>query len=438
MIHSFVAIVDTFESLLPPSLEQKKKSDTPKNLTKSDGWFIQQSYSHSVLLQQNYLLGLKEKMDEIGKRVKKLEHYRLREVRSILLDGFYKKQLELFEQLPLFENEMVKNMTDAKIDEDSLEEILHDRSKTRLKFSQSHRSSILNRSSLQIAKQLEPAVASIEGEFGSPLDSAAVLLATVVELQRSGTTLSSFVSVSWKRTLAVVLDTEIVCFLELPRAPYQAEKESAEDAFHSLLPDVQFGTKTTRRKKQDLLGSLGPFLSWRLSKCSVDISNIQDRIVEVTEVGRRMSSPNLLLLGKRGDGSGDDNNGDGDGSSTQVETKYSLRFSSAADASKWLGAFEKTKGKLHIASDESISAASSISVGTSVKTFGTFGNGEGNDDDDSNGIAGDDNSNGTQDGSASSKSIGARDEGGDGQLNGDGNRSCDDEDGKLSSVSLGD
>ncbi|CAJ1946638.1 unnamed protein product [Cylindrotheca closterium] len=409
---------DSFESLQPYSPEQKQRVESPRNITQSDGWFIQQSYCHAVLLQRGYLLELKAKMDGVCNRVVTLENYRLGEVRSILLDGFYNKQLELFQQLPLFENEMVKNMTDARIDEESLEEILHDRSKTRLKYSQSHRSSILNRSSLKISEKLESdTVPSIESEFGSPLESSAVLLATVVELQRSGTTLSTFVSVSWKRTLAVVLDTEIVCFLELPRGQGQTEKESVEDAFHSLCPYFQLDTNT-QRKRQDLLDNLSPFLTWQLSKCSVDISNIQDKTVEVTEAGRRRSSSNLLLpLVKRGE-DGDDNETD-DGSFKEVETKYALRFFSAADASKWLGAFEKTKGKLHIASDESISASSSISIGTSGdKTFGTF-EGEGGEDDDSNG---------TQDGSTASKSIGARDENGDETLNG--------EDGKLSSVSL--
>jgi len=411
-VHSW----DALESVLIVNPgQQKRKVESPKNMTKSDAWFVQQSYGHAVLLQKNYLETLRSKMDGICNRAVTLESYRLREVRSVLMDGFYKRQKELFQQLPLFENEMVKNMTDARIDEDSLEEILHNRSKTRLKYSQSHRSSIMNRSSLNNHLQSD-AVPSIEGEFGTPLESSHVLLATVVEVQRFGTSLSSFVSVAWRRALAVVLDTEIVCFLELPKVQAHNGKESTEEAFHSLRSEVQFDA-STRRKRLDFIGRLDPFLTWQLSKCSVDISNIQDKIVEVTEVGRRLSSVNLFSLGKNADS---DNANDNDGgSSTQVETKYSLRFYSAADASKWLGAFEKTKRKLHSrhpSSDDFNSAASS-SLGTST-------------------LDGDDYSNGTQDGSASSKSNGARDGKEIGKVLEKVNMPSDDVFGKLSNVSL--
>jgi hypothetical protein len=338
---SLILDTGTFDSLGPDVVGENAKTkdrvESPKGRGVEDGWLAEQSYKLAVSHEIMIISHAEDKLDNIYKKVASIEALRLRKLRSILQDDFFQQQLNLFKNLASYENRLLEDLEGFRVDQESVEQILQDRSRSHLKHSQSHRSSIINRSSLNLTDlSEEDVIPGIEIELGTPLESSTVLLAEVVELRTSGG-IGSMMSASWKRTIAVVTKQGNVVLLELPKQKDPAVKQSLSQAFQTLCPNIEFESSSawSNRRKRELIRDLNPMLSWTLRKCSVDISQIQNKIVEVTEQGGQHSIKGLF----RG------------GGGNQRDANHTLRFHSAADASKWVGEFEKTKGKLGAGSE---------------------------------------------------------------------------------------
>eukprot|EP00980_Cylindrotheca_fusiformis_P009780 scaffold2156_cov115-Cylindrotheca_fusiformis.AAC.5 len=326
---------DVFDSLLGEengAVTGENGVESPRGKGLQDSWLAEMAYNAAVFHQNATVLKVGEELKKLYPKVESMEAQCLERLHSVLLDGFVRQQLKMFGSFPTWDDEMIEKVSNVPIDEESLESNLQVDFRTRWKESQSHRSGIMNRSSLSFMED-DDAMPGIENELGTPLESPTVLLAEVVELQISGG-MGVIMAASWKRTISVVTKEGNVLFFELPKQGDPDAKEPLSAAFHSLCPDVEVEFSAAakfNRRRRDLVGRLNPMTSWTLSKCSVDISQIQNKIVEVTEQGGHQSPRKRIFGGSGG---------------PQRDVKHILRFRSAVVASKWVGEFEKTKGKL--------------------------------------------------------------------------------------------
>jgi hypothetical protein len=287
-----------------------------------DGWLFARSYEIVVAYQQAVLQDADAKLKKLRLKIALIEETRLDRLRTILTDDFIQYQTKLFESLPNRDSRVLGLLETVGTDANTVEKFLQDRSRIRLKYSKSHRSSIMNRSrsnpNLSTSSFEENAFEEILNELGDPFTM--VLLSKTVELK---TGLGDFIT-AWKQTIAAVTKDEYIHFFEVPsHQKREGWDQCVTDTFQMLSPNTSFDSPEawTNARKEEIVQNLRPFLSLNLKKCSADIAQINNKMVEVTEEGRPQPRNSFLF-----------------GSPTSKDLKCTLRFQSIADASKWVGA----------------------------------------------------------------------------------------------------
>jgi hypothetical protein len=290
-----------------------------------DGWLVAQFYKIAYSYQKLVADVAKEELDKVIQKIVSIEENRLKELHTLLSDGFFRRQLHVFSSVPNFDNSLLKKLKDFQIDAESLEVVLDDRCLKRLKHSQSHRSSIMNRRSVLngITDSLE--MTNIAEEFGDPFNNSnKILLSKVVELKKPGG-LGGIVAASWTTALAMVTKYGILHVIGLPKEKGIRTEASPLEAFQALYPNLKFESANawTVGRKREIVQTLTPVVSLNLTKCSFDISKMQKREFRVTEEGEQQSR-NRFFKGNTG-------------------VKCAMRLESGKDASEWIETLKETK-----------------------------------------------------------------------------------------------
>jgi hypothetical protein len=310
------------------SVNFRKKGIMKQMGAVEDGWLVAQFYKIAYSYQKVAADFNIEELDKVIQKIVSIEENRLKKLHSLLSDGFFRRQLDVFSSVPNFDNSLLKMLEDFQIDAKSLEIVLDDRCLKRLKHSQSHRSSIMNRSSVLggITDSLE--MTNIAEEFGDPFNNSnKILLSKVVDLKKPGG-LGGIVAASWTTALAVVTKYGILHVIGLPKEKGIRTEASPLEASQALYPNLKFESANawTVGRKREIVQTLTPVVSLNLTKCSFNISKMQKQEFSVSEEGDQLSR-NRFFKGNAGG-------------------KCTMRLESGKDASEWIEILKETKRDL--------------------------------------------------------------------------------------------
>lgn len=301
-----------------------------------DGWLIELLYKSAISYQKSVFRFAPPELDKLYKEISIFEEKRLRKLHPLMM-AFVPRQHRLFDALPDHMKGVLDDLVGFRIDEESLQahidEILRDRSSDRLKKSEKHRSSIMNRSRLKAVKDTPETVEEIERLYGSPYFSSLILLSKVVELKPFG--FSGIVNNSWRFAMVVVTNEGNFHVFMMPREADSPLEQSPLEAFRSLYPAMQFETQRDWVRKLEIKRRLTPSITLNLRRCNMHVSTIRNSELEVEEeeVQNRSSFFGKKILKAVKDGG-------------QRPTKCTVRLPSANDASQWAGILRKTKKDL--------------------------------------------------------------------------------------------
>lgn len=293
-----------------------------------DGWLVSQFYKVASSYQKAVAGFTKDELDKLIKRIVEMEENRSTALQSLLTEGFLRRQSQLFASIPNFDTSLVKKLEDFQIDTESLEAVLDDRCLERLKQSQSHRSSIMNRRSLLTGITDSQEVANIADEFGDPFhNSKKILMSKVVELKKSGG-LGGMVAATWTTALFMVTNYGLLHIIELPKEKLVPTDASPVAAFQALNPDSKFDSTVewTNGRKRGIVQTLTPVISLHFIQCSFDLGKMHRREIILTEdVGQKPR--NRFFKGNAG-------------------VKSTLRLASGNKSSEWIETLKETKKDL--------------------------------------------------------------------------------------------
>jgi hypothetical protein len=309
--------------------------------TFEDGWLIELIYKSAVSCQRTVFDFAIKELEKLYQEIISFEDLRLKKLYPLVL-AFVPRQRLLFNALPDHMTSALDSLVGTRIDEDTLQtlidEMIRDRSSDRLKKSQSHRSSIMNRSRVKaVTESTEAEVEKIEQVHGSPFDSSLILRSKVLELKPTG--FGSIVGASWKLALAVVTRQGNLHVFELPTANTTSSLEqSPAEAFRSLYPAMNFDSQSDWVRKLEISRKLTPFKTLNLRYCKMSVLGVRasrNREVEVMEEQTRARNnffgKSILKAVKDGG---------------QRPAKCTVRLPSSMEANQWASMLQKTKSKL--------------------------------------------------------------------------------------------
>lgn len=329
-IHGFLTPRGENEAPIVSSVYSPLVKSTFKQLGGvEDGWLIEMYYKSAVAYQRSVFGAAEMEFRNLFQEITALEERRFRKLHQVML-AFAPRQRRLFNKLPEQLKGVLENLVGLRIDEESLQKVLDesvkDRSRNHLKDSTAHKSSILNRSRVNATSDsAENEIEAMESTFGSPFASPMILLSKVVELKPTG--LAGLVNSAWKPALAVVTSEGNILLFETPEAA-----NTPSEAFKSLYPPMNFDNPDTwlAGRKADIVKSLSPTVSLKLTRSSMVISPMRKRQLEITEEqpqGTGTAKSRFINAVKAG---------------TQ-QFKCTVRLPSTTDAAEWTNLLERTK-----------------------------------------------------------------------------------------------
>lgn len=298
-----------------------------------DGWLIELLYKSAISCQKNVFRFAKPELDRLYQEISIFEEKRLRKLHPLMM-AFVPRQSRLFDALPDHMKGVLDDLVGFRIDEESLQthidDTLRDRSSDRLKKSEKHRSSIMNRSRLKAAKNTPESVDEIERVYGSPFFSSLILLSNVVELKPFG--FSGMVNNAWRYAIVLITKAGYFHVFMMPREVESPLDQSPLEAFKSLYPAMQFETQQDWVRKQEIKRRLTPSITLNLRMCDIRVSSLELELTE-EEVQHRSSFFGKKILKAVKDGG-------------QRPTKCTMRLPSANGATQLAEILQKTKKDL--------------------------------------------------------------------------------------------
>ena len=340
-VHGFLTPRDDNEAPIVSSANSPLVKSTFQQLGHvEDGWLIEMYYKSAVAYQRSVFGAAEMELCNLFQEISTLEEMRFRKLHQFML-AFAPRQRRLFNKLPEQLKNVLENLVGLRIDEESLQKVLDesvkDRSRDHLKGSTAHKSSIMNRSRVNAhVDSAENEIEDMEKTYGSPFASPMILLSKMVELKATG--LASLVNTVWKPSLAVVTSEGNMLVFET-----SSNANTPPEAFKSLYPPMDFDDQNTwvAGRKADIVKSLTPIVSIRLTKSTLAISQLRKSQLEITEetdVAAGSRFMNAVKSGVRQTKST---------LSGAQQTKCTLRLPSPSDASDWAILLERTKKVLY-------------------------------------------------------------------------------------------
>jgi len=340
-VHGFLTHVDDNEAPIVSSAQSPLVKSTFHQLgSVEDGWLIEMYYKSAVAYQRSVFGAAEMELCNLFQEITTLEETRFRKLHQLML-AFAPRQRRLFNKLPEQLKNVLENLVGLRIDEESLQKVLdesvRDRSRDHLKGSTAHKSSIMNRSRVNVpVDSAENEIEEIEKTYGSPFASPMILLSKVVELKATG--LASLVNTAWKPSLAVVTSEGNMLVFETPGNP-----NTPIEAFKSLYPIMNFDDQNTwvTGRKYDIVKSLTPIVSLRLTKSTLAIPQMRKNQLEITEETGAAAGSRFMNAVKSGVRQTKST------LSGAQQTNCTLRLPSPSDATDWINLLERTKKVLH-------------------------------------------------------------------------------------------
>lgn len=340
-VHGFLTHVDDNEAPIVSSAQSPLVKSTFHQLgSVEDGWLIEMYYKSAVAYQRSVFGAAEMELCNLFQEITTLEETRFRKLHQLML-AFAPRQRRLFNKLPEQLKNVLENLVGLRIDEESLQKVLdesvRDRSRDHLKGSTAHKSSIMNRSRVNApVDSAENEIEEIEKTYGSPFASPMILLSKVVELKATG--LASLVNTAWKPSLAVVTSEGNMLVFETPGNP-----NTPIEAFKSLYPIMNFDDQNTwvNGRKYDIVKSLTPIVSLRLTKSTLAIPQMRKNQLEITEETGAAAGSRFMNAVKSGVRQTKST------LSGAQQTNCTLRLPSPSDAADWINLLERTKKVLH-------------------------------------------------------------------------------------------
>jgi len=303
-----------------------------------DGWLVELIYKSAISCQKTVFEMAETELNKLNKEICLFEERRLQKLLPLMI-AFIPRQRRLFSALPDALKGVLNDLVGMRIDEESLQahidETLKNRSQDRLKGSEKHRSSIMNRSRVKTVKDTPEVVNDIERLYGSPFFSSMIVLSKVVQLKPFG--LKGIVKAAYKLALVVVTSDGNFHVFTMPPGVDSSLEQSPLEAFRLLYPPMEFESKTDWNRKADLTKRLTPSITLKLKMCNIRISNIRKRELDVIQeegqVQRQTSFFGKKILKAVKDGG-------------QGPTKCTIRLPTAADATEWAQVLANTKTSL--------------------------------------------------------------------------------------------
>lgn len=301
----FVLFKAAFEALLVVTENNNNKHKA------QDSWLIEQSYITAIISQPSVVELAEKDFKTVLKKVVRFEENHVNTLRSIVLgNGYLRMQRDLFEALPSLDKVSLQ-LEGIEISTESLDDLLMYRSRKFLKKSQSHRSSIMNRSLINLNKYDDAEVEAIESVFDyKPMDSAMVLFSRLVELEKPGL----LGRTSWNMGLIVVTRIGMYHVFELSNSNFASSLE----AFLSLLPEMDFSGSSAWQQKKEIISPV-PLISFDLKQCSIFIGKRNKREFELVQDCGAFSK--FFNTGK--------------------DMRCKMRLGSAKDTSEWITSLER-------------------------------------------------------------------------------------------------
>jgi len=299
-----------------------------------DGWLVELIYKSAISCQKAVFAMAETELGKLYKEICIFEERRLQKLHPLMI-AFVPRQRRLFSSLPESLKVVLDDLIGMRIDEESLQahidDTLQNRSKDRLKGSEKHRSSIMNRSRLKTDKDTPEVVNDIERLYGSPFFSSMIILSKVLELKPFG--LGGIVKTAYKFALVVVTSDGNLHVFTMPNGVDSSLDQSPLEAFRLLYPSMQFETSKDWKRKGDITKQLTPSISLKLNMCNIRVSNIRKRELDVIQeegVQQRNGFFGKKILKAVKDGG-------------QGPTKCTLRLPTAAEAAEWAEVLTNTK-----------------------------------------------------------------------------------------------
>lgn len=301
-----------------------------------DGWLVELIYKSAISCQRAVFTMAETELNKLYKEICIFEERRLQKLHPLMI-AFAPRQRKLFSALPETLKGVLDDLVGMRIDEESLQahidETLQNRSRDRLKGSEKHRSSIMNRSRVKTANDTVEAMGDIERIYGSPFFSSMIVLSKVLELKPFG--LGGIVKTAYRLALVVVTNDGNLHVFTMPKGVEASLDQSPLEAFRLLYPSMQFDAAADWKRKGDITKKLTPSISLKLKMCTIRVSNIRKRELEIIqeeeeEVQQRNSFFGKKILKAVKDGG-------------QGPTKCTLRLPDAAEAAEWADVLTNTK-----------------------------------------------------------------------------------------------
>ncbi|KAL3931157.1 MAG: hypothetical protein SGBAC_011435 [Bacillariaceae sp.] len=237
----------------------------------------------------------KENMDKLVEKIVALEEKRLSGLHKLLCTGFLQRKKNLFATFPMFSESVLKELEGVEINEESLDPFFDSRALERLKHSQSHRSSIMNRRSVLTGFTETLEITNSMEEFGDPFDDLNQILSSkVVELKRPGALY--MMDAEWTLALVIVSKSGTFHVIQVPAGKGVTADTSPVLAFQSLRPNMDFSSAESwkAKSKLQLLETLTPMVSLDITQCIFQNPTLQKREVQVLVTGEQKSR-NILF-----------------------------------------------------------------------------------------------------------------------------------------------
>lgn len=258
-----------------------------------DAWLAEEAYNRSISTQQLALRVAYEGLDNVDKEVAIFEEIRVKKLRAILRQDYIQNLMELFEALKSIEiNSLDEMMLGTNLNKDTIEDLINNRSLDRLKQSKSHRSSIMNRSVVNVSKNISSEVKPIETLFGSPMSSSRILLSNVVEAKKDAALGSFVIASTWKPAMAIVTNPATLHLFNLPEEVSGSEPEQ-KGGFDNLYPQINYD------RQREIVSTFIPTTSLDLKMCKILISVHDENEIEIIEdAGKGTTNNGLISVAK--------------------------------------------------------------------------------------------------------------------------------------------
>ena len=333
-VHGFLTARGENEAPIVSSASSPLVKGTFKQLGSiEDGWLIEMYYKSAVAYQRSVFGVAEMELRNLFQEIISLEERRFRRLHQVML-AFAPRQRRLFNKLPEQLKTVLENLVGLRIDEESLQKVIdesiRDRSRDHLRGLTAHKSSIMNRSRVNAMEEAATTeVDEIEKTFGNPFASPMILLSKVVELKPTG--LKGLVNNAWRPSLAVVTSEGNLLIFETTEAA-----TTPTEAFKSLYPPMNFDNPSSwlDGRKAEIVKSLTPTVSLKLTKSTIVVSRMQKRQLEIAEENTQQVRAGARFMNAVKTGG-------------VQQSKCTLRISSASDAAEWMNLLERTKKVLN-------------------------------------------------------------------------------------------